>query len=167
MQVLVAYGSKQGATQKIAQLIGQVLATFDIEADIRSTLEVRSIGRYSAVIVGGTLYANWWHMRARRFVKGHAAELQSKPVWFFSDGHAGELPSAPLKQIKRLMERIGAQGYAGFSGHLDADENPLRSPVRDSELEVAWYELEKILHWVTLIARVLQSTEAHSHEIAA
>jgi len=77
------------------------------------------------VVVGGALYASRWHRQARRFVRRHASELRQCPTFFFSSGplddSAGRAAIPPVKQVKALMDRVGAREHVTFGGRLTPD----------------------------------------------
>jgi menaquinone-dependent protoporphyrinogen oxidase len=124
-RVLVAYGSKRGATAEIAEWIGTALRDAGLEADVRPARGATPASSYDAVIVGGALYAGRWHRDATRFVRRYRSRLLHLPVWLFSSGpldrtaKEGELP--PVAGVAKAAGRIGAQGQVTFGGRLSAD----------------------------------------------
>src|SRR5690242_12350452 len=86
MRVLVAYASKRGGTEGIAEMIGNTLAGRGIDAEPRAVEDLKSLAGYDAAIVGGALYAMRWMRPARKFVKRNAVALRAMPVWLFSSG---------------------------------------------------------------------------------
>lgn len=87
MRALVAYSSKHGHTQAIADRIGEVLA------DAGHTVHVRDVGTlprkfviddYDAVVLGSPVYAGKHMASLRRFVIERRAILQQRPSAFFS-----------------------------------------------------------------------------------
>ena len=116
MRVLVAYASKRGGTQGIAEDIGKAFADRGVEADVSSVDDLRSIAGHDAVVVGGALYAMRWHRGARRFVKRNAKSLRGSPVWLFSSGPLDDSASArrdpsgpPSAQAHRSCRRAWTQ----------------------------------------------------------
>ena len=51
-KILVAYGSKYGATAEIAQKIGEVLQQEGLQAEVISAKKVTDIKQYKAVVLG-------------------------------------------------------------------------------------------------------------------
>jgi menaquinone-dependent protoporphyrinogen oxidase len=121
--VLVAYGTKNGSTAGIADIIGETLRTEGLSADVVAARQVRDVSGYDAVIVGGALYMGRWHADARRFARRHAADLKNRPVWLFSSGplddsaDTGEIP--PVGHVTRTVASLGARGHVTFGGRLD------------------------------------------------
>lgn len=125
MRFLVTYGSKRGGTEGLARMVGAALREAGMDADVRPPWEVDGIAGYDSVIVGGALYADRWHRRARQFVKAHARDLRGMPVWFFSSGPldptAATKDIPPTRQVQRLMDLVHARGHVTFGGRLDKD----------------------------------------------
>ena len=92
-RVLVAYGTKHGATREIAEAIAEELSD---EPDTTSTAwrptHVTGVDDYDAVVVGSAVYMKRWRSEARRFLKRNATALAARPLWIFSSGPCGEKP---------------------------------------------------------------------------
>ncbi len=114
MRVLVTWGSKRGGTAGIGRIVSDTLGSRGFEVTAAPARDVERLDTYSAVIVGGALYANCWPREARHFVSGHMAQLRTVPVWFFSSGplddSADRKEIPPTRQVAILAERIGAKG---------------------------------------------------------
>ncbi|MGI5860946.1 MAG: flavodoxin domain-containing protein [Myxococcales bacterium] len=161
MRVLVVYGSKRGGTAGIARIIGGTLRGAGMDADVRSGDEATGVADYEAVIVGGALYANRWHRHARRFVKLHAKELRDKPVWLFSSGPLGHAENRredrpPVKQVQRLLHRIGARGHVTFGGRLEKNARGLLASRMAKTRAGDWRNPERIRRWALDVAQQLR-----------
>src|SRR5271165_1151306 len=125
MRVLIAYGSKRGGTAGLAQMMSDELTAAGLEAVVEPARKVRRLDGFDVVVIAGALYANRWHGDARRFARRHAMALRERPVWLVSSGPlddsaaTGEIP--PVKQVAKLMSKIGARGHVTFGGRLEAD----------------------------------------------
>ncbi|MEU5998981.1 flavodoxin domain-containing protein [Streptomyces sp. NPDC047197] len=121
--VLVAYGTTNGSTARIAETIAEVLRKEGVSATARPARSVTDVGSYDAVVVGGGLYAGRWHKDARRFVRRHGGELAGRPLWLFSSGpldpSASERNIPPVPGVQRALVRLGAQEHVTFGGCLD------------------------------------------------
>ncbi|MEW1928750.1 flavodoxin domain-containing protein [Streptomyces sp. NPDC088360] len=121
--VLVAYGTTNGSTARIARTIAEVLRERGMSATAVPARSVTDVGSYDAVVVGGALYAGRWHKDARRFVRRHGRELTRRPLWLFSSGpldaSASERDIAPVPGVKRAMVRLGARDHVTFGGCLE------------------------------------------------
>ncbi|MFG3127007.1 flavodoxin domain-containing protein [Streptomyces tendae] len=121
-RVLVAYGSANGSTEKIAEAVAEVLRTAGITAEAVPARSVTDLDRYEAVVVGGALYAGRWHKDAGRFVRRHRGALAHRPVWFFSSGPldstASQRDIPPVPGVRRAMVRLDVRGHVTFGGCL-------------------------------------------------
>lgn len=84
--VLVAYATKYGSTQEVAEVIATTLREHGLEVEVRPAHEVRSLQGYGAVVLGAALYAGRWHADARHFLKRYRAVLLRLPVAIFALG---------------------------------------------------------------------------------
>jgi menaquinone-dependent protoporphyrinogen oxidase len=87
-EVLVAYGTKRGATAEIAEAVGKTLRRAGLTVDVQPARRVRSLERYRAVVLGSALYAGRWRRDALRLLR--RPELRDRDVWLFSSGTVGE-----------------------------------------------------------------------------
>lgn len=60
-RVLVAYGSKHGATAGIADELGKTLREDRFDTAVQSADSVTDLNGYDAVVLGGALYAGRWN----------------------------------------------------------------------------------------------------------
>ncbi|MFB7265865.1 flavodoxin domain-containing protein [Streptomyces nojiriensis] len=121
-RVLVAYGSKHGATAGIASQIGRTLREDGLDATVLPADDVKDVRGYDAVVLGGALYAGHWSGKAKRCAERNADYLKHRPVWLFSSGPVDssaeqhEIP--PVPAVAREMERIGAREHRTFGGSI-------------------------------------------------
>ncbi|MEU9733869.1 flavodoxin domain-containing protein [Streptomyces sp. NPDC048002] len=122
-KVLVAYGTTNGSTARIAEAVASALREEGCAAEARPAAEVARVTEYDAVVVGGGLYAGRWHKDARRFLRRHRAALAERPLWLFSSGpldpSAGERDIPPVAGLRRAMIRLDARGHVTFGGCLE------------------------------------------------
>lgn len=87
MHFLVTFATTDGQTGEIADRIGQRLRAAGHEADVRdianlpNSLQVTS---YDAVMVGGSIHAQGYQWRLKRFLARNREALASRPSAFFS-----------------------------------------------------------------------------------
>ena len=157
MHVLVVYGSKRGGTAGLAEMIGDALVADGLMVDVRPALNLGSRTAYDAVIVAGALYASRWHRDARRFVRRNAEVLRGLPVWLVASGpldasaRAGEVP--PVRQVARLVERIGARGQVTFGGRLEPDAKGFPASAMAKKVSGDWRDPEQVREFAALVAR--------------
>ncbi|MFD7611634.1 flavodoxin domain-containing protein [Streptomyces sp. NPDC059828] len=123
-RILIAYGSRHGATSGIAEEIGSALREDGYEAAVLPAGDVRDVSGYDAVVLGGSVYAGRWHRDASRFARLHAADLGHRPVWMFSSGpvdsSAEQHDLPPVRDVVRHMERLHAREHITFGGSITA-----------------------------------------------
>ncbi|MGW1010336.1 flavodoxin domain-containing protein [Streptomyces termitum] len=128
-RVLVAYGSKHGATAGIADEIGRALRDDGFDTDVRPAGTVTDVGGYDGVVLGGALYAGRWNGEARRCARRNAEQLRHRPVWLFSSGpvdrSAEQRDIPPVRGVARRMKQLGAREHVTFGGALTADSPDL------------------------------------------
>lgn len=160
MKILVTHGSERGGTTGIAARIGEALRGAGITAEVRPAREVRDLGPYDAVIVGGALYAMRWHADARRFVLRHAEALRERPVWFFSSGPLddsadhGDIP--PTLLVRELMDYVGARGHTTFGGRLEPDARGFIASAMAKQHAGDFRNEARIHAWALTVARRIE-----------
>ncbi|NDL67456.1 flavodoxin domain-containing protein [Anaerotalea alkaliphila] len=158
-RILVAYGSKHGATAEIAERIGVVLRRRGEQVDVFPAQKVKDLSPYGQVVLGSSVYMGLWRKGAAGFLKRNEKELGKVPVWLFSSGPTG--PGDPEKllegwrypeSLRAVVERVGPKGTACFGGKLDAEKmsafermviKMVKAPTgdfRDWEAVEAWAE---------------------------
>ena len=90
--VLVAYATRYGSTQEVAEAIASTLRERGLAVDIGPMREVRSLDQYHAVVLGAPLYMFHWYKDALQFLARHREALTQRPVAIFALGpiHAEE-----------------------------------------------------------------------------
>jgi menaquinone-dependent protoporphyrinogen oxidase len=82
-KILVTYASRGGTTTGVAEAIGKTLAESGAEVEVRPMAEVTDLSPYGAVVAGSAIQGGQWLPEAMQFVRGHQAELSSKPFAAF------------------------------------------------------------------------------------
>ena len=89
MRVLIAYASRHGATQGIAERVAGTLTTAGLDAEIRSLKDAGDLAGYDAFVIGSAVYMFHWLKEMPRFLRRHEKLLSEHPVWLFSSGPLG------------------------------------------------------------------------------
>jgi menaquinone-dependent protoporphyrinogen oxidase len=128
-KVLVAYGSKYGATAEIAEAIGEVLRESGLDVEVLSADSVGDLAGYWAVVLGSGVYAGRWRKEAARFLQDRAAELAQRPVWIFASGPTGEGDAVELMEgwvlpppLRAVADRIAPRDITAFHGNIDVSK---------------------------------------------
>ncbi len=122
MTVLVAYASKHGSTQGIAERITEKLRQMGKQAEARQVDTVKDFGSYEAFVIGSAIYYGSWMKEATEFVHRNQAALAGRPVWLFSVGPLGtEVKDAEQqpKEMAEFQETIKPRDHRVFFGALD------------------------------------------------
>jgi menaquinone-dependent protoporphyrinogen oxidase len=123
--MLVAYGSKHGSTEKVAEAITENLKHAGRDVELRRAADVEDLTRYDGVVLGGSLYFGRWHRDAVRFLSKHRRELSELPVTVFALGPQGaELQDlaksrAQLDKALQKVPEIEPRSIAVFGGVID------------------------------------------------
>ena len=64
MHVLVAYASRHGATQGIAERIAQTLEKSGVTAEARPAATIKGVAGYDAFVIGSAAYMLHWEKDA-------------------------------------------------------------------------------------------------------
>jgi menaquinone-dependent protoporphyrinogen oxidase len=122
-RVLVAFASKMGGTQGIAEAIGEELLDRGLDVEVHAVAGMSSVDGYGAVVLGSAIYAARWRPEAARFFRRHTAKLAGRRVWLFESGWIGKRPEllAATPGGRRRATRVGADMPVVFGGRLDPD----------------------------------------------
>jgi menaquinone-dependent protoporphyrinogen oxidase len=85
-RILLAYVSKYGSTQEVAEKVADTLRNKGLEVDLQPARQVRSLEGYDAVVLGAPLYMYKWHKHATQFLNRHKNALQALPAAVFATG---------------------------------------------------------------------------------
>ena len=135
MSVLVAYASRHGATQGIAEHLADRLRADGLEAEARPVSAVRDVAPYDAVVVGSAAYMFHWLGEATAFARRHRAVLAARPVWLFSSGPLGTdtvdaegqdvLVTSEPKEFAELRSVLHPRDVRVFFGAFDPEARPV------------------------------------------
>jgi menaquinone-dependent protoporphyrinogen oxidase len=84
--ILVAYATRYGSTQEVAETVAATFRECGLAVDIQPMQEVRTLDKYRAVVLGAPLYMFHWHKDARHFLSRHREALSGRPVAIFALG---------------------------------------------------------------------------------
>jgi len=98
--ILLAYASRFGSTQEVAETIAATLREAGLEVDLQPMQEVKSLDRYDVVVLGAAIYNAKWNADAHQFVAQYQDALSQLPVAIFTLG-----PLSPSEAAKRNSRR--------------------------------------------------------------
>ena len=125
-KILIAYASKHSATKEIAERIGFILSSGNLNVTIASVENVRNISQFTVIILGSAVYFGQWRMSAVKFLKDHKSILLTKKVWLFSSGPLGRGPIHKLNSywdfqasLNDLLLSVKPAGIETFHGVIN------------------------------------------------
>jgi len=129
MRVLIAYASRYGSTEEIADRIAAILLRHGFQVTTKPVEQVRDPATYDAFVIGSATYYFHWLRRVTAFVRRNRTLLARRPVWLFSSGPLGEESKNPdgsdkreatvPKEIAEFNATIHPRGHHVFFGALD------------------------------------------------
>lgn len=160
LRVLVAYGSKRGGTEGLAEMIGDALADAGCEAVLVPAAASADLTGVDAVIVAGSLYAHRWNRQARRFVRRHMAALRELPVWLVCSGPLDDSATRqdlpPTAQVAEIADAIHARGIKTFGGRLLPDATGFPAHAMAKTHAGDWRDRAAVAKWVSDVVAHLQ-----------
>jgi menaquinone-dependent protoporphyrinogen oxidase len=156
VKLLIAYASKHGSTQEVAETIAEKVRRGDLEVELRRAADVDDVTPYDGVVLGGSLYFGRWHEDAVRFLSKHRRELSDLPVAVFALGPKTAEPADladSREQLENALQKthcVEPSLIAVFGGVIDPAE--LRFPLSRLPASDArdWSAIES---WASEIAR--------------
>ncbi len=102
--VLVAYATRYGSTQEVAEAVAATLRERGLAVDIGPMRDVRTLEGYRAVVLGAPLYMFHWHKDALHFLARYRQALTARPVAIFALGpfHAEE---KEYQEVRRQLDK--------------------------------------------------------------
>jgi menaquinone-dependent protoporphyrinogen oxidase len=106
-RILVAYATKHGSTQEVAEAIAASLREQGLDVDVERAENVHDMTGYVGVVLGGALYMGRLHEHALRFLRRYRTSFDTVPLALFGMG--------PRTLEASDVLRSGAQLQAGLS----------------------------------------------------
>jgi menaquinone-dependent protoporphyrinogen oxidase len=104
--ILLAYASRFGSTQEVAETIAATLGEGGLEVDLQPMQEVKSLDRYDAVVLGAAIYNAKWNAVAHQFVSRHQDTLTQLPVAIFTLGPLSASDAAKRNSRRQLDSEL-------------------------------------------------------------
>jgi menaquinone-dependent protoporphyrinogen oxidase len=166
-QMLVAYASKYGATQEIAEKIADVLREAHLTVDVLPADEVNMANTYRGVVLGSAVYAGQWRKEAVAMLETMERTLAERPVWLFSSGPTGEGDADHLLKGWRfpaaqqpIADRIQPREITVFHGDIEMNKLNFGEKliIKGVRAQTGDYrDWEAIKAWARQIAHVMRT----------
>jgi menaquinone-dependent protoporphyrinogen oxidase len=183
MKILVAYASRHGAIEGIAERVSQTLRRAGLDVSLQQVNEVDAVDGYDAFVIGSAAYMGGWLGDATEFVHRNRDLLAGRPVWLFSSGPVGTdaldakgrepLEASKPKEFEEFARTINPRAQQVFFGAYDPDAPSvgLAEGLMSKVLRVApaarkalpagdYRDWPAIEAWAEVIARELQPVGA-------
>lgn len=99
--VLVAFATRYGSTQEVAEAITAALRESGLEVDLEHLKTVKTLEGYRAVVLGAPLQMFKWHKDALAFLERHKQALSRLPTAVFALG--------PFNDVEKEWNDVRAQ----------------------------------------------------------
>ncbi len=100
--ILLAYATRYGSTQEVAETITTTLREDGIQVDIQPMQDVNSLDNYTAVVLGAAIYNARWHPEVHKFLSRYQETLKQLPVAIFALGPLSTSVAAMLRSRRQL-----------------------------------------------------------------
>ena len=152
--VLVAYATKYGSTQQVAEAVARRLRENGVETDVHRAGDVKSLDGYDGVVLGGALYYFRLLREGRRFLSRHRKALSATPFAAFGMGPIEDKPEqytdarAHLDKALDKHEDITPVAVTVFGGVLQPTK--LRFP--DANPAMKGFDATDLRDWTAIEA---------------
>ncbi len=102
--VLLAYATRFGSTQEVAESVAATLREAGLKVDLRLMSQVESLEQYEAVVLGAAIYNAKWHAEAHQFLVQHQEALTQRPVAIFTLGPLSS-SAAAMRNSRRQLDK--------------------------------------------------------------
>ena len=109
--ILLAYASRFGSTQEVAETIAASLRQAGLNVDIQPMQEVKSLDRYDAVVLGAAIYNARWHANAHLFLSQNQESLTQRPVAIFTLGPLSSSEAAKRNSRRQLDSELAKYSW--------------------------------------------------------
>lgn len=162
MRILVAYGSKHGATAEIAEAVGVKLSGGGFDVEVVEAGGVSHPAAADAVVIGSSVYMGQWAKSARRALARLARAQYQGPVWLFHSGPTGDKAGEPEpfpNKVNEAATSLDVKDRKTFAGKFDPADHRLIGKMAAGEAG-DWRDWEEIDGWAGGIADSLAGTGA-------
>jgi menaquinone-dependent protoporphyrinogen oxidase len=105
--ILIAYATRYGSTQEVAETIAAVLGAAGFEVDLQPMQAVKNLDNYAAVVLGAAIYNASWHPEAHQFLSQFQGALSQRPVAIFALGPLSTGDAAMQRSRRQLDKELG------------------------------------------------------------
>lgn len=112
MRALVVYATKNGSTQRVAEVVAEISRMVAAAVDLRPARKTRApLSAYDLVVLGAPLYSGRWHRDAHRFLRRHRGDLTGVPVAVFGMGPRQDTEESWRRSRSQLNRALVKHGW--------------------------------------------------------
>lgn len=104
--ILLAYATRYGSTQEVAETIAATLREVGLDVDSWPMQEIELLDNYDAIVLGAPIYNARWHSEAHNFLSRHQEALRQRPVAIFVLGPLSTDDAAMLTSRHQLDKEL-------------------------------------------------------------
>ena len=105
-KILVAYATRTGSTQEVAEAVAVTLRESGLEVDIQPMRNVQTLEGYGAVVLGAPLYMFHWHKDALSFLSRYREVLtDGLPVAIFAGGPFAKDDEKEWQEVRKQLDQ--------------------------------------------------------------
>jgi menaquinone-dependent protoporphyrinogen oxidase len=144
-RALIVHASRHGASAGIAERIGEVLRSAEMEVVVAPAAKQPDPTGFDAYVVGSGVYMGSWLKEGIEYLERNVETLRTRPTWLFSSGpipssskerpvdedrYGGALGPAEgpgsggRRKIEGLAEMIGVRDHRILQGAYDPNDPP-------------------------------------------
>ncbi len=104
--ILLAYATRFGSTQDVAETIAASLRQSGFEVDMQPMADVKTLDAHDAIVLGAAIYNAHWHPDVHNFLSRHQEALSQRPVAIFTLGPLSASEAAKRNSRRQLDKEL-------------------------------------------------------------
>ena len=146
MNILVAYTTKYGCTEKCANMLSVYLKDSELSIpviDLGSKQKI-ILSEYDTVIIGGPITAGKINPKVKKFCEDNLPELVKKKIGLFICGAAAQEAQKELSDNfpQELLNAATAKGYFGYEFNFEKMNFAMRAIIKKiSKIDKSVYNI--------------------------
>ncbi|MBN1966500.1 MAG: flavodoxin domain-containing protein [Anaerolineae bacterium] len=106
-KILVAYATRYGSTQEVAEFIADTLRSGGLEVTVQAMKDVPSLADSGMIVLGAPLFIGKWPKDVHQFLSRHQAALSERPVALFTLGPTSTEAADMAGSREQFAQQLG------------------------------------------------------------